>query len=270
MVQVKKYHLPPTDLIPNSPHPVLHYPGFLLPLPPGDTNNNNNDDDDNRHHLTSTSGAETTEPAHLRLHDLFARNGWETQWIYRYGPTQPSHYHARTHEAMAVLSGTATIRFGAADREDDDADVDHDYDGHVTTTSTTTTTDHHPACYAGVEVRAEPGDVFVLPAGTAHKTFATEPPRVDNEDGGGFALLTPGDGHRVATRDGEDVRAALAGVRVSGFSMLGAYPAGGEAWDFVVGGGRPREAYEEVWAVPTPRRDPVLGEALEGICGQWK
>lgn len=253
MVQVKKYQLPPTDLVPNSPHPVLHYPAFLL---------NTTTTSSNHHHHQPT-----TEPAHLRLYDLFARNGWETQWIYRYGPTQPSHYHARTHEAMAVLSGTATIRFGAADRLDDADGDDHD---HVTTTNS-------PDGYAGVEVRAEPGDVFVLPAGTAHKTFATAGDDDSDGgggggdgDGGGFALLTPGDGRGIATRDGEDARAALARVRVSGFAMMGAYPAGGPAWDFAVGGTTPREAYGEVWAVPAPRRDPVLGEAAEGVCGQWK
>lgn len=253
MVEVKTYYLPPTDLVPNSPQPLLHYPGLLA-------------------HLDDISPADADADAApapaARVHDLFARNGWRTQWIYRYGPTQPSHYHARAHEAMAVLSGTATIRFGAADG----AGPEHE---------------HEPEPgFGGVEVRARAGDVFVLPAGTAHKTFGAAP------EAGGFALLTPGDGHGVVvadnnnttttTGDGEGggggsdddddaaARAVLAGVRLSGFTMLGAYPADGAGWDFVVGGERSRDEYEEVWAVPRPGRDPVLGEAAEGLCGLWK
>lgn len=215
MIEVKKYNLPPTDLIPNSPHPLLHYPGLLDHL-----------------HI----------PYHApeKIHDLFHSNGWQTQWIFRYGPTQPAHYHSQAHEVMAVLSGTAAIRFGVADTSPDLDKSAHEE--------------------GGVEVPAKAGDVFVLPAGTAHKTFATTP--------GEFALLTPGDGHRV---DADDVRAALAGVEIgSGFTMMGAYPMDGGAWDFAVGGERRKgKEYEEVWAVPKPVRDPVLGTAKEGICGQW-
>ncbi|KAF3769123.1 hypothetical protein M406DRAFT_251333 [Cryphonectria parasitica EP155] len=224
MVVVKKYHLPPTDLIPNSPHPVLHYPAILLP--PAD--------------LT---------PA--KVHDLFTTNGWEPQWIYRYGPTQPAHYHTRAHEAMAVLSGTATIRLGVAD-----TDTDPEQNTHGLAREE-----------GGVEVLAQAGDVFVLPAGTAHKTFDVKPE-------GEFALLTPGDGHGVAAEKDKggshDVRAVLDGVRLAGFTMLGAYPVGGEGWDFAVGGEKGRGEYEMVWAVPKPARDPVLGTAEEGLCGQWK
>lgn len=215
MVEVKKYQLPPTDLIPNSPHPLLHYPGLL-------------------DHL------QIAPDRPEEIHDRFHANGWQTQWIYRYGPTQPSHYHSHAHEVMAVLSGTATIRFGVADVS---ADLD---------------TNAHEA--GGVEVLAKAGDVFVLPAGTAHKTFDTTP--------GDFALLTPGDGHRV---EAGDVRGALAAVRVrDGFVMMGAYPVDGGEWDFAVGGDRGRQEYDGVWAVPTPGRDPVLGMAEEGIRGQWK
>lgn len=175
---------------------------------------------------------------------MFTSNGWETQWIYRYGPTQTSHYHSQAHEAMAVLSGTATIRFGVADTH---PDLDKNT--------------HGPAREAGgVEVHAKAGDVFVLPAGTAHKTFDAEPE-------GEFVLLTPGDGHRVAA---EDIKGALDGVKISGFTMMGAYPVDGAAWDFAVGGDRSRSEYETVWSVPKPKRDPVLGTADEGLCGQWE
>lgn len=218
-VEIKKYHLPPTDLIPNSPHPLLHYRGIL-----------------DRLNIPAS--------APEKIHALFSSNGWETQWIFRYGPTQRSHYHSQAHEVMAVLSGSAKIRFGVAD-------LDPDLDQNT----------HGPAREAGgVDVLAKAGDVFVLPAGTAHKTFDAEP----KSD---IALLTPGDGRGVHS---EDVNGALAGVRLSGFTMMGAYPAGGGAWDFAVGGDRSKDDYEEVWAVPKPSRDPVLGKAEEGLCGQWK
>lgn len=113
----------------------------------------------------------------------------------------------------------------------------------------------------GVEVPIKAGDVFVLPAGTAHKTFDTTP--------GGSTLLAPGHGHRV---EAEDVRGALASVKVGGgFTMMGVYPLDSGAWDIAVGGERGKGLeYEEVWAVPKPEKDPVLGTAEEGLCGQWK
>lgn len=214
MVEVKKYHLPATALMPNSPMPLLHYPGFL--------------------DLKTDCKPE-------KVYDLFASNGWQTQWIFRYGPTQRSHYHSQTHECMAVLSGTARIRFGVAD-------TDPDLDKNT----------HGPAKeHGGVEVNAQPGDVFILPAGVAHKTFDTTPAE--------FALLTPGDGHGIAA---EDARAALAKIELSGFTMLGAYPIDGGTWDFAEGGESAGE-YEKVWSVAKPEKDPVLGKAEEGLCGQW-
>lgn len=200
--------------MPNSPHPLLHYPGLLDHL--------------NIAHQNPE-----------KVHELFGSNGWKTQWIFRYGPTQASHYHSQAHEVMAVLSGTAMIRFGVADTSEDLDSDDHEE--------------------GGVEITAKAGDVFVLPAGTAHKTYDTTP--------GEFALLTPGDGHHV---NADDIRAALAGIRLSGFTMLGAYPVDSGRWDFAVGGEKPKGEYETVWAVPKPGRDPVLGTAEEGICGQWQ
>lgn len=219
MVEVKKYQLPPTDLVPNSPNPILHYPDVL-----------------NHPDVRLRTPAE--------VHSLFISNGWKTQWIFRYGPTQASHFHSRVHEVMAVLSGSATIRFGVADTH---PDLDENT--------------HGPACEAGgVEVHARAGDVFVLPAGTAHKTFDTAP-------AADFTLLTPGDGHKVAA---EDIGKALAGIELSGFTMMGAYPVDGGAWDFAVGGEMSRSEYETVWSVPKPARDPVLGLADAGLAGQWE
>jgi uncharacterized protein YjlB len=181
MVEVKAYHLPPTDLIPNSPHPLLHYPGLLK------------DVDCNA----------------AKAYDLFSSNGWRTQWIFRYGPTQRSHYHSKAHECMAVLSGSATIRFGVADTSDDLDKNTHGNDRES----------------GGIELLANKGDVFILPAGTAHKTFQTTPKAE-------FALLTPGDGHDIQA---DDVRTALRDIELDGFTMIGAYPRDGE-WDFAKGG----------------------------------
>ena len=217
MVEVKQYQLPPTALIPNSPQPLLHYPRFL--------------------------SVESGNDAATKIYDLFSSNGWQTQWIFRYGQTQTSHYHSMAHECMVVLTGTATIRFGVADT---DPDLEKSTFGSGREEG-------------GIEVAAGPGDVFILPAGTAHKTFNTNPLTE-------FKLLTPGDGHSVAA---EDVRDALAKIELSGFTMIGAYPKDGGEWDFAKGGEN-AGGYEQVWSVPKPERDPVLGESEDGLCGRWR
>ncbi|KAH8817409.1 hypothetical protein F5884DRAFT_249797 [Xylogone sp. PMI_703] len=215
MVQVKKYQLPPTVLIPNSPRPLLHYPQFLS----SDTNN-----------------------IATEVYDLLIKNGWDPQWLYRYGKTQISHYHSAAHEFMVVLSGTATIRFGVAD----------------------TVPDLEESTYGsgkeegGVEIQAQPGDVFIIPAGVAHKTFDTSPVAE-------FSLLTPGDGHHIQS---DDAKATLASIALDGFTMLGAYPKDSLGWDFSKGGENAGD-YGKVWSIPKPENDPVLGKASEGLCGQW-
>lgn len=215
MVEVKVYHLPPTPLIPNSPRPLLHYKGVQNLAPNG----------------------KATE-----FYDLFQKNGWEAQWIYRYGPTQRSHYHGTVHECMAVLSGTATIRFGVADTS---LEMDDNTWGTAREEG-------------GIEVEAEAGDVFLLPAGLAHKTHNTKPEAE-------FTLLTPGDGHKIAA---DDPRAALEDVKISGFTMLGAYPIDGGAWNSMRGG-EDVGHYEQIWSVKKPENDPVLGRSEDGLCGQW-
>lgn len=215
MVQVKKYYLPPTPLIPNSPQPLLHYTGLTLPSP---------------------------SPTPTDFYDLFRKNGWSVHWIYRYGTTQRSHYHSGIHECMAVLSGTATIRFGVADTSPDPGD----------------NTEGDAREPGGVEIEAEAGDVFLLPAGTAHKTHDARPEAE-------FALLTPGDGHGV---DAADERGVLDEVRLSGFTMIGAYPEGRGSWDAMTGGENSGE-YEKVWTIEKPRLDPVLGGSQDGLCGLW-
>jgi uncharacterized protein YjlB len=216
MVHVTKYYLPPTALVPNSPQPLLHYTGLQSITPEGGRATN--------------------------FFDLFEKNGWEVQWIFRYGPTQRSHYHSGIHECMAILSGTATIRFGVADTS---LDMDENTFG--------------PAKEdGGIEIQATAGNVFLLPAGTAHKTYKTSPEA-------GFTLLTPGDAHRI---DSSDARAAVKNVELSGFTMLGAYPKDSGVWDSMKGG-EDVGKYEKVWSVSKPARDPVLGKSEEGLCGLW-
>ena len=213
MVEIRKYHLPPTELIPNSPRPLLHYKS-AIPAKPGSTHRDA-----------------------VGVYDTFTQNGWRVAWIFRYGQTQLSHFHSRAHECMAVLSGSATIRFGAGDTS---ADLQENTYGDAFEES-------------GVEVTAEAGDVFVIPAGVAHKSYNTKPEA-------SFTLLTPGDGHGI---EAEDPRKALGDIELSGFTMLGAYNGGD--WDFVTGGGN----YERAWAVPKPEFDPVFGGMEEGLERLW-
>ncbi|RMZ91936.1 hypothetical protein DV736_g809, partial [Chaetothyriales sp. CBS 134916] len=213
MSKVKAYQLPPTKLIPNSPHPLLHYPGFF---------------DLEADHVTAAE-----------VSDLFAKNGWQTQWIFRYGETQRSHYHSQAHECMVVLSGSASIRFGVADT---DPDLQINTYGAARE-------------HGGIELAAQPGDVFVIPAGVAHKTHDTVPAAP-------FKLLTPGSGHAPILRE------ALQKIELDGFTMIGAYPRDSGAWDFAEGGEHAGN-FEQVWSVPKPKRDPVMGSD-GGLATLWE
>lgn len=212
MAVVNQYKLKSTKLIPNSSYPLIRYRNAFLGQP----------------------GA---------IYARFKENGWDVKWIYRYGSTQESHYHSRSHECMAVLSGTATIRFGAADLS---KNLDDSTWGDAWESG-----DH-------VEVDAVPGDIFIIPAGVAHKTYNTKP-------AASFSLLTPGDGQKI---DCDDPQKAIANVDLSGFTMMGAYPFGDD-WDFATGDADHSD-WERVWAVPKPSLDPVMGESLSGICGTWQ
>lgn len=220
MVHVKKYHLSPTHLVPNSPLPLLHYPGLL-----------------------ASQASHSDAP--IRVHDIFLQNGWQVQWIYRYGPNQDAHYHSTTHEAMAVLSGEATIRFGVSDAE----------------SNVMVEQQQQPSL---LEVRARTGDVFVLPAGVAHKTYDA------NALSEGAKLLVPGDGHRIVDQEGqENAREGLSRVDLEGFTMIGAYPLGSGEWDFNRGGEH-QGKYAEIWNIARPEKDPVLGDDPSGLCGLWR
>jgi uncharacterized protein YjlB len=144
---------------------------------------------------------------------------------------------------MVVLTGCARIRFGVADTV---ADLDESTHGSGKEEG-------------GIELEARAGDVFVLPAGTAHKTFNTSPVAE-------FKLLTPGNGHDIAA---EDTRRALAELELSGFTMIGAYPQDSNEWNFAEGG-EDEGKYEQVWSIPKPENDPVLGKAENGLYGLWK
>ncbi|KAF2107015.1 hypothetical protein BDV96DRAFT_589984 [Lophiotrema nucula] len=213
-VEAKTYTIPPTQLIPNSPYQLIHYPRLL-------------------HTLVSSPSFNPTA-----IFDLFASNGWQSQWIARYGRTQKSHYHSTAHEAMVVISGEgATIRFGVADENADPL--------------------AEPEA-PGLLLEAQLGDVFILPAGVAHKTHD---PRPDAES---LKFMAPKD-----VKNGRSAREYFEAQEVKGeFMMMGAYPEGNE-WDFMVGGEH-EGRFEEVWNVEKPGSDPVLGASEEGICGLWK
>lgn len=144
---------------------------------------------------------------------------------------------------MAVLSGTATIRFGVADTSDDLAE----------STSGGAVED------GGLEINAQAGDAFIIPAGVSHKTYNTSP-------GAPFALLTPGRGRGIQA---DNVGEALGAVELTGFTMMGSYPMNCGTWDFSVGG-EDVGSFERSWSVAKPERAPTRGDAGDGLCGYWK
>jgi len=77
-------------------------------------------------------------PSPEAFEELFTRNRWPAAW--RNGVFPFHHYHRNSHEALGVYAGEVTVQFGG--------------DG-------------------GVTLTAKPGDVIVLPAGTAHKRLAS-------------------------------------------------------------------------------------------------
>jgi uncharacterized protein YjlB len=158
---------------------------------------------------------------------------------------------------MVVISGQgATIRFGVADALDWESgklNIGERGEGEP----------------GGIDVQAGLGDVFIIPAGVAHKTFRPKP---DTKE---LAFHQPDDiaqgkaDQRLDDESEERHRSFFANVPIEGeFMMMGAYPRGG-VWDFAVGGEfEGREG--AVWGVDVPREDPVLGERSEGLRGLWK
>ncbi|KAF2621540.1 hypothetical protein BU25DRAFT_379502 [Macroventuria anomochaeta] len=226
-IEVRTYTLPPTKLIPNSPHVLIHYPGLL------------------------TSLVKDQKISTTQIFDMFKSNGWQSQWIARYGPNQNSHYHSSAHECMAVISGgRAKIRFGVADSKED-----REQDLGLGTQGKDLNEDDREE--GGVLLDAEVGDVFILPAGVAHKTHDPSP-KTD-----GIVFYQPPD-----KNDEIGSREFFEGIPIEGeFMMMGAYPRGGE-WDFAVGGEHEGH-FDDVWNVKVPERDPVLGASVEGLKGLW-
>jgi uncharacterized protein YjlB len=103
-MELETWHAPPGDVIPNNPHfPVLIYHGVEL---------------------------EDAQAARER----FAQHGWGGSWVN--GIFDFHHFHSTSHEALAIVSGTATVELGGPQGQ-------------------------------AFEVAA--GDVLVLPAGTGHR-----------------------------------------------------------------------------------------------------
>ncbi|KAH7245476.1 hypothetical protein BKA59DRAFT_475855 [Fusarium tricinctum] len=173
--------------------------------------------------------------------DTFHKNQWDVQWVVRYGQYQRSHYHSQTHEVMVVVSGPGRIRWGVADLSDDWKE--HTYgkgyeDG-------------------GLDIEVNVGDVFVIPAGVAHKSY--DPHATSAE----FGCLT-GAARGI---EAENPRIAVAEVPLEGFCMMGAYPRGFSwTWDE---GGDSAEDFESVWRIDNPVADPVTGQN-GGINKYWK
>lgn len=248
------YHIPPTKLIPNSKLPLLYFPNFFKP--------------------SSSSQPSQAVDAGM-VYDHFLSHGWETQWIAKYGLSQPSHYHPETHECMAVLTGPGRIRFGVADLDADwrkntplslkasqESKDEREQRRPSTTEIDTGATDwrkredqsegegvyYEPG---GLELAVNAGDAFIIPAGVAHKSY--NPAETAEE----AVALTGGSFHGV-TGDSDDTRKVVAECELSGFTMIGAYP-GSRDWTWAEGGAHVGD-FEKVWAVSRPELDPLVGK----------
>ena len=105
-MQLQEWHAPPGDQIPNNARfPVLIYQGVA----------------------GAAAGAAAAR-------ELFAQHGWGGSWVNSVFPFH--HYHSTSHEALAVVAGSATIELGGPQGEAFDVSA---------------------------------GDVLVLPAGTGHR-----------------------------------------------------------------------------------------------------
>ncbi|KAL4760669.1 cupin domain-containing protein [Aspergillus foveolatus] len=181
-------------------------------------------------------------------YDTFAANHWDPKWVVRYGRQQTSHYHPTTHEVMVVLSGRGRIRWGEADFGDPANWRKHTFgEAHET---------------GGVETEVEAGDIFLVPAGVAHKSFDTDSEQPD------AVVLTGETAHAIDSDDPKEKVIELERQgKLTGFVMMGAYPRGVE-WTWAVGGDHVGR-FEEVWNLPTPEWDPVVGKGEGGIHRFW-
>lgn len=212
MNEIISYDIKPTKLIPNSPKQLLLYKNVFV--------------QDGKVDIT-------------RAYDTFLKNGWDVQWVTRYGRTQRSHYHPETHEAMIVVSGPGSIRWGVADLDDDDEK--HTYGD--------------AREEGGLLMEVNVGDVLIVPAGVAHKNYD---PFTANPD---FKPLTG----KARGIESDDPRAMVQNVELEGFTMMGAYPRGlNWSWEEK---GDP-STFEACWNVEVPTLDPVFG-VEGGIRKYW-
>ncbi len=115
------------------------------------------------------SGARNSDELALWFEDRWPRHHWTPAW--RWGVYEFAHYHSTAHEALGVFRGHATLRLG--DR-------------------------------VGATLLVEPGDLLLLPAGTAHQKLGSS---ADFEVVGGYPegqtpdLLRGAPGDRPAADD---------------------------------------------------------------------
>lgn len=253
------YHIPPTKLIPNSQLPLLYFPNFFKPS------------------SSSSASPHSSQAVDAgAVYDHFLSHGWETQWVAKYGLSQPSHYHPETHECMAVLTGPGRIRFGVADLDADwrkNTPLSRIASQQITRPKSKDECEHKPTDIdtgatdwrkqedqsegegvyyesGGLELAVHAGDAFIIPAGVAHKSY--NPAETAEE----AVALTGGSFHGVT--GGDDTRKVVAECELSGFTMIGAYPEGRD-WTWAEGGAHVG-AFEKVWGVSRPKLDPLVGE----------
>ncbi|PLT33948.1 cupin domain-containing protein [Bacillus sp. V5-8f] len=110
MSKVNFFYFEDDGVIPNNPNlPVLFYPAAL-------------------------------EGKAAQAEEIFNQNNWGNSWVN--GIFDFHHYHSNSHEALAIVKGTATVRIGGD---------------------------------KGMELQLSEGDVVVLPAGTGHKRIDSSP-----------------------------------------------------------------------------------------------
>ncbi|KAH7030721.1 uncharacterized protein B0I36DRAFT_322315 [Microdochium trichocladiopsis] len=259
------YHISPTKLIPNSHLPLLYFPGFFRPSAASLKGRDSPTNSDN------TPRVDAAE-----VYDHFLSHGWETQWVAKYGLSQPSHYHPETHECMAVLTGPGRIRFGVADLDADwrkntplSRQAQEQRHGQKTAGSSETQWGGDSAGEGvyyepgGVELTVHAGDAFIIPAGVAHKSYDPEHPGQGDSAAEAIAL-TGGGFHGVS---GDDTRKAVQDCELSGFTMIGAYPEGKD-WTWAEGGAHVGN-FEKVWSVGKPKLDPLVGKE-GGLNSLWE
>ncbi|KAK8194363.1 hypothetical protein M8818_007553 [Zalaria obscura] len=131
------YTLPPTQHIPSSPLPLLHY-ASALPSP-------------------------VTKPT---ARAFLEANSWLQGGVFKHYPTP--HFHSNTHECYAVVAGESTFLLGKGPI-DEDVDVEEDREGEREGQS------EKKGNWPGVTISVKTGDVVVNPAGVAHSCLESSP-----------------------------------------------------------------------------------------------